>query len=198
MGSGTAEARRFGLLWEDRYVRVFERYGVPPRAYFVPQARVLTDPDTVLRTLDSPAFDPHAEVVLEEPLPETLADLTARPGPRLTRSVDPGSVRIIVDEPERVVIVVDAAQPGFAVLSDLFYPGWKAFVGASEIPVYRANYLFRAVRLPVGHSQVSFEYRPASVRYGVALSVCTVLVLAVLSAWMRPKQRGDQTDGSGP
>jgi len=89
-----------------------------------------------------------------------------------------------------VAITVDSATSGFLVLSDLFYPGWKAFVGEREVPIYRANYLFRAVWLPQGRHSVRFEYHPASFRYGLIVSAGTALVvLAVVCARRRLQGR---------
>jgi uncharacterized membrane protein YfhO len=87
------------------------------------------------------------------------------------------TVSIIRDEPERVVVTVRAREPGIVVLADLFYPGWEATVAGSPAPIYRANYLFRGVPVPAGTSEVVFEYRPRSVRYGIALSLVTLTLL---------------------
>ncbi len=55
---------------------------------------------------------------------------------------------------------------GFVVLSDQFYPGWRAYVDGRESPIYRANYLFRAVPVPAGEHVVEFTYQPVSVGLG--------------------------------
>jgi uncharacterized membrane protein YfhO len=78
------------------------------------------------------------------------------------------------------------------VLTDLFYPGWKAFSGGRELPIYRANALFRAVFLPAGTHEVEFHYRPASFAIGVSVSVATgslVVVAALINLWRRPPRR---------
>ena len=105
---------------------------------------------------------------------------TAGPGGR-------SSAQIQVDEPERVVIDVSAAQPGFLVLADAFDPGWKAFANGREIPIQRANYLFRAVPVEAGQTRVSFEYRPTSLRAGLVVSAATgsLLLIALLVVLVR-------------
>ena len=87
-----------------------------------------------------------------------------------------------------MVIAVDSDGPGYLVLSDLFYPGWKAYSQGRELPILPANYLFRAVEIPAGRSEVSFAYHPRSFVYGVALSLCSVCVVAMAAigvAWRR-------------
>ena len=84
---------------------------------------------------------------------------------------------------QRVVVSVHTNHPGTLVLTDLFYPGWKAFSGARELPIHRANYLFRAVPLRPGEHEIRFEYRPNSVRYGAAVSGATLLAILGATAW---------------
>jgi hypothetical protein len=175
------EAERVGgrasgfRLIQDGDVRIFENPRALPRAYVVPRARVLNSPNAVLAALGHPAFDPRTEVLLDGPIAERT------PSPRNGSTAS--GVTIEVDEPERVVIEVRTGAASFLVLTDLFYPGWKAFVGDRELAIYRANYLFRAVRLDPGTSEVRFEFRPASVRNGLALSAATAFIIAAITGW---------------
>jgi uncharacterized membrane protein YfhO len=99
-------------------------------------------------------------------------------------------VRITSYEPERVVLEAEVQTPGFLVLHDVFYPGWKAFVDDREVPIERADYLFRAVRLDPGRAVVRFEYRPASFRTGIIVSVCTALVIVIAVFWGARRRTG--------
>lgn len=171
---------RFNLI-QDGFVRIYERPdGVLPRAYVVPNARVVSDPQQVLETLDSPQFDPRREAILEEQPARPVASAS---DPAISR------VDIIQDDPERVVLTVTTNTPGFLVLSDSFYPGWDAFVDDDQVRIYRANYLFRAVQVDAGSWVLRFEYRPASFRIGAALSIATAVGIAVVALnRLRPRQ----------
>lgn len=187
----TVRPKRAGLrlAYTFRALRVYENLRSQPRAYFVPRARMLDDPEQVLNLLDSPRFDPRTVVLLEE----TPAEPPPPVAPSPERAI---SAQIVRYEPERVSIAVDAPSSGFLVLTDLFYPGWKAFVDDREVPVYRANYLFRAVQVPRGHHQVRFEYRPASFHRGLVLSGATALIIVTLLAWaIRTRVRSDGWPG---
>lgn len=178
----------FQFVLAQKEARVFAKRNVLPRAYFVTRARAFTGPNEVLVALGSPGFDPRAQVLLEEPAAELPTD-AAVPGGR-------SEVSIVSYEPERVVVAAEVDAPGFLVLGDLFYPGWKAFVGDREVPIYRANYLFRAVRLDPGTSEVRFEYRPASFRLGILLSAITALVLGA-AAVSTVRRRASTADRVG-
>ncbi len=161
----------FRVVYDRWGVRVFEQRKVLPRAYLVSRARVLPT-EAVLPALDNPEFDPRKEVVLED---------DAAGSPPLPAGADSGgAVRITSYAPEGVEIAVNASGPGYLVLTDLHYPGWKAFIGEHEVPVYRANYLFRAVPIERGRSVVRFEYQPKSFRIGLWLSGATAAVLMVI------------------
>jgi uncharacterized membrane protein YfhO len=69
------------------------------------------------------------------------------------------------------------------VLSDTYYPGWKAFVDGKETKIYRADYAFRAIPLNAGTHRVEFTYDPISFKLGVGGTLmgiigCVVIVLA--------------------
>jgi uncharacterized membrane protein YfhO len=81
-------------------------------------------------------------------------------------------------------------RPGFLLLLDNSFPGWRAYRGDQPLPIYRADYTFRAVALPAGRSTVRFVYRPASFRVGVVVSLATLAGLAVVWIGGRRRVRG--------
>ena len=46
------------------------------------------------------------------------------------------------------------------MLSDVWFPGWKCTVDGQHAPIYRANFLFRAIAIPKGDHQVVFDFDP--------------------------------------
>jgi hypothetical protein len=76
------------------------------------------------------------------------------------------AVRMVVDEPRRVVCDAELTAPGLLVLADTFHPDWQAtlvVVGAAARPLetFRANGIHRAVSLPAGRWRVEFRHRCA-------------------------------------
>jgi hypothetical protein len=68
--------------------------------------------------------------------------------------------------PNRVQFTVDMPRPGFVVHLDNFDRFWKASSNGETANVYRANFTFKALRLPIGRSFVAFEYDPYPIRWG--------------------------------
>ena len=87
---------------------------------------------------------------------------------------------VTLDGDTRVMLDVDAARPGFVVLTDTYYPGWKASVDGHAADIKPANVAFRAVRVPAGKHVVSFRYRPLSFLIGGAISAIALLITVAL------------------
>jgi hypothetical protein len=104
-----------------------------------------------------PQFNPRETVLLEEP-PEFDEEIV-----RLAKHSGIGTgARIRHYENTKVVIDVDAARSGFVVLHDVWHPWWVAHLDGLEVPILRANVLFRAVHVPAGHHVLTFEFRPVA------------------------------------
>jgi len=97
-----------------------------------------------------------------------------------------GEGRILSYAPERVVIQVEADQPGYLVLTDAFYPGWRATMDGTSVPILRADPYFRAVSVDAGQHRVEFIYQPLSLRLGLALSSLSLLITLLGLAWGGP------------
>jgi hypothetical protein len=163
----------------DGEIQIFERAAALPRAWWVPRERDVASGVAALAALRSAGFDPRREVILERGVG------AKRPAEAEAGAAEPAAqARVAIEAyaPEQVDVSVLAPQPGWLVLSDLFYPGWRATVNGSAAPIERANHLFRAVRIAAGASAVRFEYRPASLRRGTLVSFATAILLAALLA----------------
>ena len=55
------------------------------------------------------------------------------------------------------------------VLTDIYYPGWKAFIDETETKIYRADGLVRAVFIPEGQHTIEFVYQPESYYNGIII-----------------------------
>ena len=161
-----------GVEYAVRYSRDggFEVQRLPtalPRAYVVGQFHLATSPRAGLSYM-ARGFPMRREVVLEE---------------APTASIGPGGAAEIVRyEDEEVAVDLTDSAGGILVLSDTYYPGWRAFVDGVERPILRANHVFRAVVVPAGAQEVVFSYEPDSFRYGLLVSVAAVALWLGL-AW---------------
>jgi uncharacterized membrane protein YfhO len=90
------------------------------------------------------------------------------------------SVEIKDYSPNKVILNINTPSSGILVLSDTFYPGWKAFVDLEETEIMKANTVMRAAIIPKGKHIVKFVYDPAPFNYGLRLGLCTLICIPVM------------------
>jgi hypothetical protein len=84
------------------------------------------------------------------------------------------------DVPEHISMSVNLNKPGFLVLSDRYYPGWKAKIDGIAAPIFRANGLFRSVYLAKGAHLIDFDYEPDSLTIGLYIAAAGLTLDLVL------------------
>lgn len=161
------EPAKFERVYADDLIAVYRNRQALPRAWVVPFAEIVPSHEAAFAAVHRPGFDPRRTVILEEG--------RAEPG-------GPGTATIVAASNSALTIDVQAPQGGYLVLSETFYPGWQATVAGQPAPIARANYLFRAVRLPPGEHRVELRYWPASVTRGALLTGATALGVTALWA----------------
>ncbi|MDX1577441.1 MAG: hypothetical protein R3266_03110, partial [Gemmatimonadota bacterium] len=174
--------------------RLFEIVDPLPRAYVVPAAKVVATATEAINEVLGPAFDPATAVVLIDSAatrdapsgptapaePTESAEAGEAPGPPAARSA-----RIVSDRGSRVRVAIDPGSPGFLVLTDSYYPGWRAFVDGEERPIELANFFFRGVRVGPGDREVVFAYRSRAFETGRLVSLVTLAIGLILFTALR-------------
>ena len=183
---------KFAPVLEDGELAVFLNRQALPRALFVYEARVVADHVAAFQALHASDFDPTRTVILErESLPSSavpsLVPSLSR-GPSRDHSANqppsPPQLSIASYRLNELVVDVTTPAPGYLVLSEVWYPGWKATVDGQPAPVLRANFAFRAVPVPAGSHQVRLVFAPWTWRVGLAVSLATLLGTALTAAWL--------------
>jgi hypothetical protein len=176
-----------GLVYNGRDMKVYGNRFMLPRAFFVNRYEV-ADGLTILNKIKAMAFNPRdvmyfmedPKITVEPPHPAASAEF----------------VRYGIQDLE---LKVTTAGNNLLFLSETYYPvGWKAFLDGKEIPIYRANYLFRAVAIPAGVHKLEMKFEPKGFAIGKNVSLAAnILVLAGLG-WFgfdewRKKKKPQQT-----
>jgi len=169
----------------DPELNVYLNHNALSRAFTVHQATIVPDQETAFQVIHQEDFDPSQHVVVEGGRELSISGSIP--------SEDTGAVQIIRYTPNFIELGVDLAQEGYLVLSEVYYPGWKAYVDGRAEPVLRANYAFRAVYLKPGYHEVRLVFEPLSWKVGLGISVATWVGLAAwgLLSW-RSRRRADE------
>lgn len=64
-------------------------------------------------------------------------------------------------------VEIEPGRKGTVILSDLYFPGWKAFVKGDEVRIEPAPGGVRRVEIGAAVSKVTMHYRPAGFRLGI-------------------------------
>ncbi|HRQ40645.1 MAG TPA: YfhO family protein [Chloroflexota bacterium] len=155
------------LTYEEGMTRVYLNEGYQPRVFVAPEAQIVADETEALAALAQNMMRLQEVVFIElegQPAPPDLGTAVAVPAQATIRSY----------ELNRVEIEVTTQSPAFLVLSDTWYPGWRATVDGDHTAVYRANSLLRAIYVPAGTHTVTFFYRPMDFMVGTAVSLLTL------------------------
>jgi hypothetical protein len=103
-------------------------------------------------------------------------------GASLAWPIQATPARIVLYTPNRIVVKAELSTPGLLVLSEVWYPGWRARDNGIDIPVLRTDAVLRGVYLEAGAHTVEFEYRPWTALAGGLVSGITALGLLVYAA----------------
>jgi hypothetical protein len=154
-------------VYEEDKVKVYQVSDPLPRAWVVHGA-VTADDDQAIALLNADDFDPRVTAVLPPGTGVPTFPAVAATG---------SPVQAVELSPSRLVLDVSPGADGLLVISQPFYPGWRAKVDGQEVPISRVDYLIQGVPVTAGSHRVELTYHlalwPAAISL-VALAACFV------------------------
>jgi hypothetical protein len=156
-------------------VYLYQFPGDNPAAWVTTIAVKAAD-DNVLATVLDPRFDVNRVAIFD-----TAAAVPTQAVPQ--QLPEPIDLRARVSRwaPGRITLDLDRPAPAGSalVVSESFYPGWRATVDGKAAPVGRADYLLIGVGLPAGGRHVELAFDSSTYETGKLLTVAS-LGLALL------------------
>lgn len=149
---------------------VYENPSMFPRAFFVDSYKV-AQPLEILKNMKEGNFDPSLVAYLEKD-----------PGVELQVPSESAKVEIIEHKNESIKLKVKTDGNNLLMLSEIYYPLWKAYLDGKEIDILKANYAFRAVIIPAGEHNLEFKLEVKGFETGKMLSIASNILLALLLA----------------
>lgn len=90
------------------------------------------------------------------------------------------SIKLTAYEPNGLKYEVDSKTGGTVVFSEIYYPGWQAYIDGVEAPHGRADYILRAMNVPAGKHEVEFKFDPKSLHVTETVAFIALGVLALM------------------
>ena len=173
----------------DKFLKIYQNLNYLPRAFLVESYRVLKkeeDFSRVVQDIQDKTFHPAKEVLLyEEPWGNDSSELRVRSSELVKeknktvkeQKKQDNEAAIVDYRNNSIKLSVNAERPKILVLSETYYPGWKAFVDGQEKKILKANFAFRAVPLLAGKHMVEFIYDPWTFKIGLYITLATIISL---------------------
>lgn len=145
-------------------VKVWRNPDPMPRVWTVQQTIRVQNDGELRQRLQDPALDFNRAAVVMGDVPalESCAD---------------GSAQLIRRSTDRALVKARLNCRGMLILSDPYYPGWKAKVDGAPAPIHEVYGALRGVVLEAGEHTVEFRFRPMSVYLG---AFCAIVGLGIL------------------
>jgi hypothetical protein len=144
-------------------VKVFENAGAFPRVWAVHESSSATN-------LADPQFDARNKVFLVGQVTPALASCSGADE----------QVEMPVHQANRVVIRARLGCLGMVILSDNWFPGWRATVDGRSAKIYEAYGFLRGVVVEGGEHTIEMRYLPGNVVLGGLMTLSAAILVAVL------------------
>jgi len=178
-------------LSEPIFQEVFNSYGIYvyqyvnyiPHVYTITNYQVVKNSDEMLKLLANPQFSVRERLLLD-----------GEPGIGASQQVQLTHEGLSISKytNNEIRIVSSKNYDSILVLSDYYFPGWKAYVDNSETRIFRANYLNRAIKLPKGEHIIRFVYEPSMMGLYITLVTWIILMIFLLLLGYKTYKRKDK------
>ncbi len=167
-GSAPGDATLVPIYTGGPAVDIYLNTRAYPMAQLIYEAIQVESHGAAFAAIHDPALDLARTIVLEE-----------KPQPVHPPAGQPPALGFTGYAANWLSLRVSTPAPAYLLLSEVYYPGWRASIDSQRTKVLRADYLFRAVYIPAGTHDVRLWFSPPSFWIGLGLSVATWLGLGV-------------------
>jgi hypothetical protein len=149
-------------------VKVFESVGAYPRVWSVHRVTAVRNRQVLRAAMDNSSFDPLQVALVSDSVPD--------PGNCSNAGDD---VQMPVHSANRLRITAKLSCRGMVILTDTWFPGWRATVDGKTARIYEAYGGVRGVMVDQGSHVIEMKYRPLSVYLGGGMTVFAALITLV-------------------
>ena len=133
-------------VFQEGETRIYENIYTAPRAFFVSKIIHVDSNKEAIKTMFDNSLNLSNIAVVENGDGKL----------RSAKGLAVGKAKIIKYSENKVILETENSGTGFLVFTDSFYPTWKVKVDSTLDKIYRTDYNFRGVIVPIGVHKVEF------------------------------------------
>ncbi|MGL4519977.1 MAG: YfhO family protein [Phocaeicola sp.] len=139
-------------------------------AWFVEEVMYVESANQEIEALHT--VNPYDVAVVDKKFKEVVAQ------PEAIDSL--ASITLTSYKPNELTYQSESTQAGTVVFSEIYYPGWRAYVDGVEVPIGRANYILRTIHVPAGSHLISFTFHPESLQRTETIAIAALALLGLV------------------
>lgn len=124
-------------VFQEGQTIVYQDNRALPRAFFVNQTKLAIGKQRVMYELYDATYDPGKKAIIEDNMIGS-------------GNWSGGQVTIQLYQPNEIVLQTQNSGEGYLVVTDIFYPSWRATIDERPTEIYLTDYTFRGLRVPSG------------------------------------------------
>jgi hypothetical protein len=173
---GIRLGEKYQLVY-DSEIKIYENLNALPRAFMLFSAKQAGDGNDALTLLADPGFDPLSTAVVESAFwNQQLEELTDAVPEKWK------AAQVTNRTANSLEVHTDSTKPCILVVSETYFPGWKAYLDGKPANIFPTDEMLRGVYLPAGSHHVTFVYQPLSFTIGLGISLVTFLIFLIYSS----------------
>lgn len=165
-----SNSSKYPIAFQFHNIKIYENKDAFPRAFLVNKFQTVKHGDAQNFLLQNPSFDLRNNIVIDNEVPSMWTSVNSQSDKNSTVNVESYSSN-------KVIIQTHSKSPSLLILTDVYYPGWKAHVDGQESKIYQADGLVRTIFVPDGNHTIEFSYEPQSFMIGGIISIITAVII---------------------
>jgi len=165
--SDMKEGRIYDKILEREGYILYKNTNYLPRTFFVESIIPVKDIYEIKKKFYLFDFNPFKTALLFEKDFENIKQMRFSKGKAIIKKYTSSEI----------IIHTENDNSGFLILTDQYYPGWKAYIDGKETKIYMVNGLVRGIVILPGKHNIVFRYEPIPI---ILIIICSILLFAIL------------------
>ncbi len=163
----------FDLVYDGKDGRVYMDKKSFSMAFWADKIIPVSDRDDAFNLISRDNFSPLRSTVLETRKKSSAFLAGHQNKPVVIEKTEGNEIKVRINN-----------SSGLLVLSQVWFPGWKAYVNGNRRTIFRVNATFMGIVVFPGEKEVRLVFCPDSFKNGVWISCCSLIVCLLFGCWL--------------